>query len=118
MTYQILNLQEFAESKLCPIEWGREIQDLIDTCADLECQLENIRDVLNLPFPHTMELVDRAREVTNSHDDVIEELCNVGLDDYGPAGTSTGAILRAALGTLTTDQIDTLLTKGKQDFDL
>jgi hypothetical protein len=117
MTY-ILDLREFAESKLCPIEWGREIENLIESQRDLEHELEQIRDSLNLPFPHSMELADRAREVTNLHDDVIEELCNIGLSDYGPAGTSTNTILRAALGALTTDQIDTLLAKSKQDYDL
>jgi hypothetical protein len=114
----ILNLQEFAESNLCPVEWGREIQALIDICEELDYHLEQIRDSLNLPFPHTMELVDRAREVTNLHDDVIEELDTIGLSEYGPAGTSTATILRAALGALTADQIDDLLTKSKQDYDL
>ena len=115
MTYSILNLREFSESKECPIEWGREIQDLLETLANLDNQLEQIRENLNLPFPHTVTLEDRALEVTALHDDVIEELCSIGLEDYG---TSTGLILRAALGALTAEQIDSLLKKSKQDYDL
>jgi hypothetical protein len=118
MTYPILDLQEFAESKLCPIEWSREIENLIESQRDLEYKIEQIRDSLNLPFPFTKNIVDRAREVTALHDDVIEELDNIGLSEYGPVGTSTGTILRAALGALTDDQIDVLLSKSKQDYDL